>query len=672
MAQECVHFEWGEKRGRGKDRDVQFYGSFTYDGVEYALYDCVYLYKEGEPEPFVGKLIKIWEQKGNLRRVKILWFFRPIEIHNFLREYEKPLRNELFLACGDGEGLTDVNTLESIGGKCNVICTSKEQRNRQPSEEELKDADYIFYRTFDVGSLTLSNEFGENIAGVEVKYLFNLPLVHIAVCGADGRTSINEFGDRPPQNPSLILETPQVTKMASELEGRKELKRAAPSSPLDSRNSKKLAFSDASRAQKSSIAANEPEDNTHATATEKIRISDVSRTHKGAMAANEPEEKAHPAATEKAGFSDGSGPQKSSVAANGSEEKKVRPTAIEKAGFSDAYRAQKSSVATNGSEEKKARPAATEKTGYSDASRTQKTSIAASRQEEKARSGATELSHEETRPKLDNESPVLSGEELTGKLKSSGRGNRQSNEMIGESTLDVSVEKERKVPKTLEVPRRPRVETSKYFTSLPWETRILEAQQHGTLVLLENFDVVHTSDEIEDMIYHFFQKQCTGRVIERSMFSSPYLGRALIICKNRGDAEEIVKKLKEKVLLLSNGRPLIARVMPSRRPREESTSRKFHGHFVIERTRPQPQREETKKAVSTSHCAQPNTLEYELAAEWMGLHDKTEGWWRLLHEEHEREAAKADARLARRRASPTPPATAKPPFNPRRPFPRRL
>lgn len=109
-----AQFVWGQKRGRGKEKNAQFYGSFVYDGVEYSLYDCVYLYKEGEPEPFIGKLIKIWEQQGSRKRVKILWFFRPIEIRNFLGEYKKPLKNELFLASGEGIGVTDVNPLVNL------------------------------------------------------------------------------------------------------------------------------------------------------------------------------------------------------------------------------------------------------------------------------------------------------------------------------------------------------------------------------------------------------------------------------------------------------------------------------------------------------------------------------------------------------------------------------
>ncbi|MED6107443.1 hypothetical protein PIB30_014054 [Stylosanthes scabra] len=105
-------FEWGKKRGfGGKKKDVKFYESFTYDGVEYTLFDSVYLYKEGEPEPYIGKLVKIWETADKAKKVKVLWFFRPCEIQNFLEGCEVR-RNELFLACGDGVGLANLNPLD--------------------------------------------------------------------------------------------------------------------------------------------------------------------------------------------------------------------------------------------------------------------------------------------------------------------------------------------------------------------------------------------------------------------------------------------------------------------------------------------------------------------------------------------------------------------------------
>lgn len=114
-----LEFAWGRKKGvGGKKKEVRFYESFTFDGVEYTLYDSVYLYKEGEPEPYIGRLVKMWEAPDKSKKVKILWYFRPCEILNFLEGCET-LDNELFLASGEGLGLSNINPLV-IGFSLNI------------------------------------------------------------------------------------------------------------------------------------------------------------------------------------------------------------------------------------------------------------------------------------------------------------------------------------------------------------------------------------------------------------------------------------------------------------------------------------------------------------------------------------------------------------------------
>ena len=110
---QTIQFSWGKKRATGGAKmDIQFYDYFTFDNVKYSLNDCVYLFKTGEPEPYIGKILKIWQQK-QAKKVKILWFFYPDEIRNHLRG---PVgEKEIFLASGDGTGLADINPL--------VICS---------------------------------------------------------------------------------------------------------------------------------------------------------------------------------------------------------------------------------------------------------------------------------------------------------------------------------------------------------------------------------------------------------------------------------------------------------------------------------------------------------------------------------------------------------------------
>lgn len=102
-------FKWGTKRGVGRlNKEIQFYESFTYDGVKYCLHDCVCFYREGDSGTNIGKLVQIFETAAHERMVRAVWFFCPKDIRNFLGDY-KPNRNELFLASGKGKGLSNVN-----------------------------------------------------------------------------------------------------------------------------------------------------------------------------------------------------------------------------------------------------------------------------------------------------------------------------------------------------------------------------------------------------------------------------------------------------------------------------------------------------------------------------------------------------------------------------------
>ncbi|CAI0441538.1 unnamed protein product [Linum tenue] len=166
-------FQWLQKRSMGgQNNDVQFYESFMYDGMKYRLYDSVYMYRADCDEPEIGKLVRLWETPQGRKLCTILWYFRPRDITYYLRG-ETFLENELLLAAGVGVGLSDVNPVEAIAGKCKVVCTSRDSRNRQPLEEEIIGADYVFNRAFDVGSCKIVEKMDDKIAKVETKYLFN-------------------------------------------------------------------------------------------------------------------------------------------------------------------------------------------------------------------------------------------------------------------------------------------------------------------------------------------------------------------------------------------------------------------------------------------------------------------------------------------------------------------
>ncbi|KAI3775035.1 hypothetical protein L1987_49603 [Smallanthus sonchifolius] len=137
-----IEFRWGRKgRVGAKNPNIQYYESFTYDGVEYFLYDSVYLWCGDQQVPYVAKIVEMYETPRLKKMMKVVWYFRPAE--------------------------------DTIYGKCNVVCTSKDERNPKASMEELKMSDYVFYRTFDVETYRLSEKFPDKIAGVEAGHYFN-------------------------------------------------------------------------------------------------------------------------------------------------------------------------------------------------------------------------------------------------------------------------------------------------------------------------------------------------------------------------------------------------------------------------------------------------------------------------------------------------------------------
>lgn len=153
---EGLEFKWGKQKGiGGKKKDVRFYESFTFDGDEYRLYDCVLVADPSEPdsdELFVGKIIKIWEHTNKRakhpRQVKLLWLFKPSEMPPGVVEgVPELLENELFLASGEGPGLASVNPLQFVGSA--LFCAFQRtkgiynQQMRKSSQQTLYFAEHL-------------------------------------------------------------------------------------------------------------------------------------------------------------------------------------------------------------------------------------------------------------------------------------------------------------------------------------------------------------------------------------------------------------------------------------------------------------------------------------------------------------------------------------------------
>ncbi|XP_022982080.1 protein ANTI-SILENCING 1-like isoform X1 [Cucurbita maxima] len=593
--EEKVEFQWGKRKGiGGKKKDVSFYESFTYDGVEYFLYDSVYLYKEGEPEPYIGKILKIWQNPDKTKKVKILWFFRPCEILNYLGA-EDTRDNELFLASGDGVGLANVNSLEVIAGKCSVLCYSNDSRNPRPSDEALKKADFVFCRTFDVGKLEVCNEICEKIAGVEVKFLLNKvdTSKYVKRAEKDGKDAIvntesEDLFERNTSNGESTLKTKDSTVEMSTKEN------------VDLKAS--LSIEKSSNEEKSGVCVSDGGNGMANTSSKHKNILDDKVSSKLKIDYNKtPGKDALPKDVE--------GRVKSP---RDSSEVEHRP---EKKAKLDSF-VQLSLGKTKSDIQK---PGLNRSNGDTLASSPKiHVSENASRTKNVKDSHGTKDSLIK-KPKLDEKPTKVS---IGKNLKPS----------VADCKIDGQI---------VEVTRRPDADRSRWFKGLPWEERMKNAHEQRTLVLIQNFDPAYTSGEVEDIVWHAFNESCTAKMIQRTANSMPHIGQAYIVFKTKEAAEKVVRKLDEGCLLLANGNALFGSFAT---PHLQLKKQTYFGHHSIDKLRHLMQRE-MKEAVSTSHCSQPNTVEYDMAMEWCLLQERSQLTWKKLFKQQEEELRKFKSKL---------------------------
>ncbi|KAF2297600.1 hypothetical protein GH714_000123 [Hevea brasiliensis] len=151
---------------------------------------------------------------------------------------------------------------------------------------------------------------------------------------------------------------------------------------------------------------------------------------------------------------------------------------------------------------------------------------------------------------------------------------------------------------------------------------LMTAEEAGTLVLLENLDPSFTSSEVEDLVWHALNQRVDAKVIQNSTFLSPYYGKVLVIFKSKVAAESAISKLQKRCLMLGDGRRGSLR--------DHGNHANFIGHLSVLKFKLR-QSEEMRKAVSTAHFSQSNTVEYDMAMEWRMLQEKCDMCWKKLH-----------------------------------------
>ncbi|KAK7820992.1 protein anti-silencing 1, partial [Quercus suber] len=596
---ENLEFEWVKKRGvGGKKKDVQFYETFTYDGVEYSLYDSVYLYKEGEPDPYVGKIIKIWENSDKTKKVKILWFFRPCEIQNFLGN-EDSAENELFLASGEGVGLANVNPLEAISGKCNVVCTSKDSRNPQPSDEELRAADFIFCRAFDVGNRRILDKIEEKVAGIEVKFIFNridLQKTNVVLKldsdkkGASGNAVASyERGVPSQQTPTIEHTNLKTTEISIDNLGKDNA--GSNSSLVKQKSSLREKPTSTVGVESVEMAkSNDRVENDFNDGTKSGPIVKENTDLKASLVEQKSLLRKQPASSIGIEVKISKTNNRQENASSDKATLRFEDDSIKVGKQVDIEKKVKSAKDFGEMEDRPSKRAKFDgfvKVDDKNKKSPQILSTDLDSNDAKALATVTALD-DKSRLKLAKDTQLAEKDPFK-KVKPDDK-TKFSNGKLPKASPGRALDEDKKIDhQIMEVTRRP---------DMPWEDRMKTANEQGTLVLLQNLDPTYTSAEVEDIVWHGFKESCTAKMIQQTSISSPHSGmktgtftltilstnwvvfsfssleqrlddvleshqlmicfarQALVIFKTREAAEIAVRKLDEGCLLLSNGRKM--------------------------------------------------------------------------------------------------------------------
>ncbi|KAM0011437.1 putative BAH domain-containing protein [Helianthus debilis subsp. tardiflorus] len=581
-----LDFMWLKERGVRQNNGAQDYESFKYYGVKYKLYDCVYMCNGGRGEPYIGKLTKIWECPDKKKKVEVHWFFHPKQIPRWLGE-TKTLENEILIATGKGLGLANINPLEAIDGLCKVVCISKDNRNPQPSDEQLKAADFVFYRTVNVQTSAISDNIGDKVGGLEIKYVFNRE------------------------------KTEKVSPFHESISDTKEM--STKKSMVDS----KSKHEDKSPADVNNLIASGTSDTTEDLKKCKISAKETSEDLEGQILKKKGDQNLKTTVDSKSKHEDKSTADVNNLNASGTfgtmvDRKKRKILEKETSDYRE------------GNKIKKTRDGGSFKVPDSKMGNNVNVRDSVAISKGKSTSGiASDIIR-------NNKNNTYNKE---GKEGQSGENNR---ELSMTKLLKVSTLSTNKVNKNayryheFVVSPKPKAEKHCWFTRAHWEDRLKSAYNQGTAILLHNVNPDYNSGDIEDIIWHAFKVNCDAeihcdaKILQRSSVSSPHHAQALIVLKTKEDGQRVLTKLDEECLMLSDGKnsfmPLVGTPCPAISTGKNSS---FYGNLAG-KARFRNQRED--EAVSTSHFSQPNTIEYDMAMEWRLLQLQSVKCWEKLHE----------------------------------------
>ncbi|GAU11054.1 hypothetical protein TSUD_113470 [Trifolium subterraneum] len=465
---------------------------------------------------------------------------------------------------------------------------AEDKRNPKPSETELKRADFVFKCTFNVDRLAIDDKFPDKVDGIEVEKFFNKKV--------DKKTSNNLHLETNNTSKSLKI---KIKKRASENvkdkdEVRDEVKaETAPSNVLRCKVKDEVRISE-NFSPKINLRTSE---NFKDEVKTKTAPSDILRYK------------------DEVGISENVSPKINMRTSENFKDEVKTKTAPSDILHYKVIEKDEVRMSENVSPKIRTSENFKDEAKYEVKTKTAPSDILHCKVKDNARTceniSPKRLldSHSFKRRKIIEENSIVGQNNITQK--------KEDFDEKEELRQDKSVKPNRRV---IEVTERP---------NSPWKERLQKAQESDTLVLLSNLDPSYTSYEVEDLVWHTLKEKVEARMIESSPTSNTYYGRALIIFRTKDAAENAISELNRRCLILEGGRVVIARKGTVTDPAKQNT---LTGHLSINRAARHKQSREMRDAVSTSHCSQPNTIEYAMAMEWTKHYYKSEACWEALRE----------------------------------------
>ncbi|KAI7750054.1 hypothetical protein M8C21_005023 [Ambrosia artemisiifolia] len=525
---------------------------------------------------------------------------------------------------------------EAIAGPCNVVCVSKDSRNPQPSDEELKAADFVFYRTFDVQSCTILDKMDDNVGGLEIEYVFNRKKGEKSIPSPGTSDKKEEIPQKSNSSETQKIVTKTVLNILKDAKGDPQdndgsLKRNAESDKSHDRPLKKIKSDDkcvesgvASGSEKlaevPSIKSKVDKDKMQVSVVPVVKVENKERNKTPTGL-----DKSHDQPQKKMKADDKKTPEEKSVQFKVAQSMAADVNNLKTSGTSGTTENQKngktSGKMTDGLEGKQLKRTTAD--GSFKVPADKKPSVHMNEKNSAANSALSQ-------GKLKSgslESPGHANNMEVKEERSVEKKNKLSmNYPLKASVLSADKDKKNKYREFVITPRpNPETSTSNWFKQRPWEDRLQTAYNQGMAILLHNLKPDYTSEDVENIIWHAFKEYCDAKILPRTAVSSPHYDQALVLLKTKEAAQRILTELDEGCLL-SDEWPLVATPCPPISTKKDST---FLGHLAVDKVR--FSREDD--AVSTSHFSQPNTIEYDMAMEWCLQQLNSEKWWAKLHKE---------------------------------------